>query len=507
MRLNPTQFLQLTYVTILGLVIRLCGLNGECLWWDEFITLVQSTTYASIEDLVLTVSQVDPHPPGYYVLMYIWVKIFGASDTVLRGFSALTGTLAIPLIYLLANRLFPGPGPKPMFAGLWLALSPMHFWYSQEARNYSLIITMMLTALLFMSFAFPADDTRTKKTADNGMKTVDHNPCSLWLLPCSILTASLLYFHYYTAVFGLAVGLVMIFMFIINRGMIRWTSLLCALILTFAAIDQGGNFWVNHNVEEDVISWMPKSYGPDLLIRVLRAQWLGPYFNPMPITMQFIGMISGVILFAFGLKRAWSLSCLSTRFSCTIAIPLVFVFCLPVLVSYIKPVVFWGDRFLCLALPFTTIVMAMGMPEQRGRLHIVQWLLVGFLFACQGCYLAECYTHRQKRTWDLAAEYLMKHGGGKPVVYVNPPGAERQFDRYSGLSINTRRFDFSDMTELQSMVDGSASPVYLLSYKPMDKLFLSQGLDASIQITLFPTRRNGHDLCLHRISPKSKLSL
>ena len=118
----------------------------------------------------------------------------------------------------------------------------------------------------------------------------------------------------------------MILMFIINRGMMRWTSLLCALILVFAAIDQGGDFWVNHNVKEDVISWMPESYGPDLLVRVLRAQWLGPYFNPMPIAVQFIAMISGIILFSIGLKRVWGLSWLSTRFSCTIAIPLFFVF-------------------------------------------------------------------------------------------------------------------------------------------------------------------------------------
>ena len=100
----------------------------------------------------------------------------------------------------------------------------------------------------------------------------------------------------------------------------------------------------------------------------------------------------------------------------------------------------------------------------------------------------------------MVAAHLLKEQAADPVVYVNPPGARLQFERYAGPSIGVRRFDFNSMTEFQPVVDVSGNPFFLLGYARMDTLFLSQGLNADIRIIPFLTRRMGHDLYLHRIS-------
>jgi len=76
----------------------------------------------------------EPHPIGWYLAMFGWVKLFGASEFALRLPGVLFAAGSIPLIALIARRIH-GPGAGALAAFL-LALHGFHLFWSQTARMY-----------------------------------------------------------------------------------------------------------------------------------------------------------------------------------------------------------------------------------------------------------------------------------------------------------------------------------------------------------------------------------
>ncbi|HPO14465.1 MAG TPA: glycosyltransferase family 39 protein [Candidatus Hydrogenedentes bacterium] len=75
--------------------------------------------------------------PLYYVVQYFWARIFGTSSYSLRMLSLVLGCSTVLLVYLIGFRcggLWAGT-----VAGLCLAFSQSHIYYSQEIRCYALI--------------------------------------------------------------------------------------------------------------------------------------------------------------------------------------------------------------------------------------------------------------------------------------------------------------------------------------------------------------------------------
>jgi uncharacterized membrane protein len=77
----------------------------------------------------------DYHPPLYSTFSFLWLRVFGDSELSIRVPPLLFGLATIVLTYVLARRWF---GPEgALLPAVLLALSPVHVWYSQEARAYS----------------------------------------------------------------------------------------------------------------------------------------------------------------------------------------------------------------------------------------------------------------------------------------------------------------------------------------------------------------------------------
>jgi len=94
----------------------------------------------SLPDLVQWTAQ-DIQPPFYYLLLWLTSRLFGQSEYALRLPSALANTLTMPVIYLLAKRLFRARAPQVgLVAALILATSPVMVYYSQESRMYTLLV-------------------------------------------------------------------------------------------------------------------------------------------------------------------------------------------------------------------------------------------------------------------------------------------------------------------------------------------------------------------------------
>ena len=93
----------------------------------------------------------DVHPPGYLLLLHEWIARFGTDTVVLRIPSELAAIATIPLLYLLARRLYSHH--IGLLASTLGAASPFWIWHAQEARMYSFLVLFATAATLGLVYA------------------------------------------------------------------------------------------------------------------------------------------------------------------------------------------------------------------------------------------------------------------------------------------------------------------------------------------------------------------
>lgn len=126
--------------------LRFWQLGGAGLWRPEGGSWVFSR-HPAWELLARNVDH--GNPPGYYLLLAGWVRLFGDSEAAVRGLSAVLGTLSVLLIFLLGRELMGRRVGQT--AALLLALSPLHVYYSRNARPYALVMLLgLLSAWLLV---------------------------------------------------------------------------------------------------------------------------------------------------------------------------------------------------------------------------------------------------------------------------------------------------------------------------------------------------------------------
>lgn len=124
------------FILIAALVIRLISLN-QSLWLDEAINVVAAKDNSFL-DFIFKYPIGDFHPPGYFILLWIWTHLFGFSEVVVRLPSVLLGVGSVYLTFLTAKELFKTR--VGILAAIFMAVAPLHIYYSQEARMYSLSV-------------------------------------------------------------------------------------------------------------------------------------------------------------------------------------------------------------------------------------------------------------------------------------------------------------------------------------------------------------------------------
>jgi mannosyltransferase len=128
-------------IGVLALLLRLHGLGDKPFWLDEVATLRRAT--ATVPDLVAD-SLHASHFPSYFLLLWLVAKI-GTSQWLLRLPSALFGALAATLNCAIGSKV--AGARSGAIAGLLLAVSPFEVQFGQEARSYTLVSCLILTAL------------------------------------------------------------------------------------------------------------------------------------------------------------------------------------------------------------------------------------------------------------------------------------------------------------------------------------------------------------------------
>ena len=131
------------------------SLGAKDLWLDEAFSLQRAESdwpavvagIIHIGDGVESVSTIDQHPFGFFVLLGLMLRAAGTSEFVLRFPSVMVATLIVPAAWILARRLERCRALPPGAAG-WAAflaaVNPFYLWYGQEVRMYALVALMAL---------------------------------------------------------------------------------------------------------------------------------------------------------------------------------------------------------------------------------------------------------------------------------------------------------------------------------------------------------------------------
>jgi mannosyltransferase len=139
----------LAVLIAIGAILRFGTLASQSYWLDEATTVHEM--HLSFGALLHQVHVNETTPPLYFVVAWLWAKVFGTTEAGLRSLSALLGTAAIPIAYLCGRELVSRAAG--LVAAALAALSPFMIWYSQEARSYMLFAVLSGLSLLFFARA------------------------------------------------------------------------------------------------------------------------------------------------------------------------------------------------------------------------------------------------------------------------------------------------------------------------------------------------------------------
>jgi uncharacterized membrane protein len=299
----------LTAILIAGLLLRLYHLDTFSIFFDEKSTMVVSQgmvldgsdqkeiylapTFTpkqfwapkSLPDYYNAMARSDiGNSSFYYLLLHLWMDVFGLSDFSARLFSVVFSVLIIAATYFFGRRFFSSN--IGLIAAAIVAIEPFFIAYSHQARNYCL--TFFLT-LLATDFFLQIIENRS-----NSRKT-------LLLYLGYIVTASLgLFSHFLTISVLLAHGIYALFFL---RRIDGWIKLGIAGILSLSGMAWwmlfAGGKWTMSNLKEqaDLYRSVAEHQATNAFGLILPATFKNVFFKSLPL-------FSDLVIFTNGLSDA-----------------------------------------------------------------------------------------------------------------------------------------------------------------------------------------------------------
>jgi hypothetical protein len=183
----PVEVVVVALVTVVaGVVLRF--VTTSPLWLDEALSVnIAELPLGDIPDVLRR----DGHPPLYYVLLHGWIELFGSGDQAVRALSGVAAVLTLPLAFVAGCRR--GGRLLGWLALTMLAASPYAIRYATETRMYSIVILLVFAGYLLLD-----DLVRLRRGG--------------WWRWAGVvvITAALLYSHYWAMWLVAAVGILMV---------------------------------------------------------------------------------------------------------------------------------------------------------------------------------------------------------------------------------------------------------------------------------------------------------
>ena len=433
----------LVLIVLGGALLRFAGLGSESIWLDEVTSILIARM--DVPSMVAWTAA-DIHPPLYYFVLHFWLG-FGESEFAVRSLSAVFGVCTIVIVYALARELFdPGVG---LLSALLLALSPMHIWYSQEARMYAMVTALSLMASYLLVLAL-----RTRKTR-------------YWLgyLLFSVLA---LYTHYF-ALFVLLFQNLFIVLWLWRHKAERhlwrrWLLIELGVGLLFLPwvpviyrqVSGGGGVWVEKSIGRPDVralldTWLHFSVGLERQLYPEALRRLAYLLYAVSIVTVAVHLLP-VSARRWLTRRAVAISEWDTTTARTglwfcvlyVAVPLLVAW----LVSQVKPM--YTERYLLPFVPPYCIVVAYGLsaigpptaiafgetrvPGGTDAARLWRWLRLAIILCLVVTLLVgnwNAWRIPQRADWRWASSYVLDRAQPGDVVLFLPRWLAKPFDYYA----------------------------------------------------------------------------
>ncbi|HTO00847.1 MAG TPA: glycosyltransferase family 39 protein, partial [Microthrixaceae bacterium] len=149
---------------------------------------------------IATALRHDGHPPLFYYLLHYWAAIFGDSDWSVRAMSGVFSVLTLPLLYLAGTRVAERSDAERLGrhrTGLLVmavgAAMPFAIRYGSEARMYAIVSFLSAIGYLLVDELLSARRNGSAR--------------AITALAAAIVTAALLWTHYWSMWLLAAVGM------------------------------------------------------------------------------------------------------------------------------------------------------------------------------------------------------------------------------------------------------------------------------------------------------------
>lgn len=391
-------------ILLLTYGLRLAGLTSESLWIDEGYSL-SLATHNFYE--ILQGTAADQHPPLYYLLLHLWLLTVKGQKSVflLRYFSVLIGLLSVASIAILGRSLL---GQRvAVIATLIASCSPMHIWYSQEARMY--IFLLFLTTISAYGL---------------WQLMLNRKGWSLFFLGALLG----LYTHYFSAIFLLFANVIAL----IRQMMWPKSKFLGHWLITQAMLFVGFGPWLPIAVYQACYHQM-RWIGPPTMERIgstLFWMMLGdPQVQPSK-PLSAVGLALFIVAIIWTIWRA---------FTASSEVPLNYLFLLlwyvipfsVIIVISIKYPVFQPKQFLMLLSP-VLLLLSSALLNSPKAFRLLMIVMLCFFITSS---LFSLYTINTKHGWREVAKYVETNYQPGDVLYLNPAAGISALDVYLHMEI------------------------------------------------------------------------
>jgi mannosyltransferase len=395
-------------------LLRFYALSAESLWFDEAYS-VWVARHSVRWHIALSTQRI--FPPLYYLSLHFWLWL-GNSEFAIRSLSALIGLGSIMAVYGLAKQLFDAR--VGLLSALLLAISPLHIWYSQEARMYILVAALGLCSAYFMLLAL-----REGKA---------------WQWLAYVVSTAMLMNAHYFAVFLVPFQNAYVLYLLLQRHARRgvlWHWLLSQVLVGLLSViglagilSSESNYWWGL-----LDTW----HGAPTIVDLLGLMFTFSLGTTVRGAVVYWGG-----LFLFGLCVLASLFAFERgRLSLSVNRGLVFVILYLVvplgtvfLLSQFRS--FWVLRYIFPFLPPYCIIVARGISRMQrlgiGRSsmvgRILAPLLLGAIVLISLWPIADIYRYEQKENWRAVVQYLTAEERPGDLIFLVDEDIWLPFEHY-----------------------------------------------------------------------------
>jgi mannosyltransferase len=403
-------------IAVAALLLRLYQLGAQPLWYDEAFSWNAAVSPGLFAEMPRENSAL-----LFYALLRAAMAVFGDGEAAIRLVSALAGGAFVLALIWAARELFDRR--VALVGGALGALSPLHLYYSQEARSYSL-----LALLLVLSFAAALRAART-------------DGARWWALfgAAAFLACAT---HYFAA-FGLLACVGPVLAARDRRRLVHFclASCACAGVGAWALVAQMHAVCSTRAFDALRTAW--EATPPLLAVpHSLELFVLGPQSGVVPIffkqlaelslstPLRALGLAAASALALAGLSRLGDarlgLDRLGARKAILVAALLVPLVALWLVSALLRPVYLVG-RYDLVAFPAAPIVLALGAAKllwaPRGVVRALGALAVAGLVAPIAVKLAGYFTAKVPQDSQATAQIVHQAArSGDVVVFTGPRG-------------------------------------------------------------------------------------